>query len=256
MCPGLWEIVIAFLATANLILLLKTCSDLRLHRALLFNLRSDQLANAHLIRRIFIINCADDTIAAFCKGTDKFSFTEARVQAQIIAYLQDEMLSRQRSGLFRTRRVSNLPKLAGEWFRPDLVVDEAVGVVGRGHHDRGAVDHGGPAAGGPGVVPYLGDLEPLGASYFQPLQNRTRRTPFPDRNNNEFVSNYFELDPLPVLHPRPVRPGSRQHDGDGGDVIDLRPPDEDDVEVSYFMNGLGSSVASATASFSTAPGQE
>ena len=234
MSPDLWEIVIAFLVTSNLILLLKTCSDLRLHRALLFNLRSAQLSNAHLIKRIFIINCGDDSIAAFTKGTDKFSFHEARIQGEIISYLQDEMLTRQRSGLYRTRRVSNLAKLAGESFRPDLVVGEA--------GDRGTVEHG-AVAGGPGAVPYLGEYDPPGASFFQPIRDpRTRRSSLPDGNNNEFVANYFDIYPLPILHPRPVRPGSR-------------PQDEDDVtdyEVSQFVNGLGSSAASYT----TVPDQE
>ena len=199
---------------------------------------------------MFIVSCGDESIAAFTKGTNKFSFQEARIQGEVISYLQDEMLSRQRSGLYRTRRVSNLAKLAGESFRPDLVVGEAVG-----GGDRGTVDHG-AVAGGPGAVPYLGEFDPPGASFFQPIRDpRTRRSSFPDGNNNEFVPNYFELYPLPILHPRPVRPGFRQQEGDGDDdVIDLRPEDEDDFEVSHFVNGLGSSAASA--SYTTVPSQE
>ena len=185
---------------------------------------------------MFIVSCGDESIAAFTKGTNKFSFQEARVQGEVISHLQDEMLSRQKSGLYRTRRVSNLAKLAGESFRPDLVVGGGVAV----DYGAGAVDYGAGAVGGgpgPGAVPYLGDWEPPVASLFQPIRDqRTRRSSLPDGNNNEFVANYFDMYPLPILHPRQARPGSRPQDED----------DATDYEFSQFVNGLGSSAASYT----------
>ena len=198
---------------------------------LLFNLRTNQLADSHLIKRLFIASLADRETAEYTRGTYRFSFSESRVLAEIIKYLQEEEQSRVSSGLYRTKRVNNLDKLKNQSFRPDLrgAYDEGV------QHDRdslrggavGGLPRGLPCdrdgrdgkigfvafeIGGAGNVPYLAEesfpIPSSSNSCFQPITSSGAR----GKPENE-LGNSFQLMPLPVLKPRVTAEGVQVVEG-------------------------------------------
>ena len=198
---------------------------------LLFNLRTNQLADSHLIKRLFIASLADREIAEYTRGNYRFSFSESRVLAEIIKYLQEEEQSRVSSGLYRTKRVNNLDKLKNQSFRPDLrgAYDEGV------QHDRdglrggagGGLPRGLPCdrdgrdgkigfvafeIGGAGNVPYLAEesfpIPSSSNSCFQPITSSGAR----GKPENE-LGNSFQLMPLPVLRPRVTAEGGQVVEG-------------------------------------------
>ena len=212
-----------------LILCIKINKEISLLNTLLFNLRTNQLADSHLIKRLFIASLADREIAEYTRGNYRFSFSESRVLAEIIKYIQEEEQSRVSSGLYRTKRVNNLDKLKNQSFRPDLrgAYDEGV------QHDRdglrggavGGLPRGLPCdrdgrdgktfvafeIGGAGNVPYLAEesfpIPSSSNSCFQPITSSGAR----GKPGNE-LGNSFQLLPLPVLRPRVT--------ADGGQVVD------------------------------------
>ena len=198
---------------------------------LLFNLRTNQLADSHLIKRLFTASLADREIAEYTRGNYRFSFSESRVLAEIIKYLQEEEQSRVSSGLYRTKRVNNLDQLKNQSFRPDLrgaYDDEGV------QHDRdglrggavGGLPRGLPGdrdgrdgktfvafeIGGAGNVPYLAEesfpISSSSNSCFQPITSSGAR----GKPGHE-LGNSFQLLPLPVLRPRVTVEGGQVVDG-------------------------------------------
>ena len=208
-----------------LILCIKINKEISLLNTLLFNLRTNQLADSHLIKRLFIASLADREIAEYTRGNYRFSFSESRVLAEIIKYIQEEEQSRVSSGLYRTKRVNNLDQLKNQSFRPDLrgaYDDEGV------QHDRDGLRGGAVGGlprrdgrdgktfvafeiGGAGNVPYLAEesfpIPSSSSSCFQPITASGAR----GKPGNE-LGNSFQLLPLPVLRPRVT--------ADGGQVVD------------------------------------